>query len=243
MIRLILNIVLLLIVALCTWTGYRKGLIAGIAGILAVVIALFGGSLLSSAYSHEVVPVMEPFADGYIDSQNIRDDVLETLGYGYTDLSLEDILARDSSLRYDYAVECMKIVGVYQDRAEEMAQKAVDLADRSGVSMTDAVVTVLCDTGSFVGGLLVAFLLILILLVAIGNIGNLSFRLPNLELLDEIGGAVLGFVKGFLYCVLLCWVLSFLGIIIGKDTLENTTLAQFFLQIKFLTSGLLSYSA
>ena len=239
MLRLILNIVLLLIVALCTWTGYRKGLIAGIAGILAVVIALFGGSLLSSAYSHEVVPVMEPFADGYIDSQNIRDDVLETLGYGYTDLSLEDILARDSSLRYDYAVECMKIVGVYQDRAEEMAQKAVDLADRSGVSMTDAVVTVLCDTGSFVGGLLVAFLLILILLVAIGNIGNLSFRLPNLELLDEIGGAVLGFVKGFLYCVLLCWVLSFLGIIIGKDTLENTTLAQFFLQIKFLTSGLL----
>ena len=239
MIRLILNIVLLLIVALCTWTGYRKGLIAGIAGILAVVIALFGGSLLSSAYSHEVVPVMEPFADGYIDSQNIRDEVLENLGYGYTDLSLEDILARDSSLRYDYAVECMKMVGIYQDRAEEMAQKAVDLAGRSGNDMTSAVVSVLCDTGSFVGGLLVAFLLILILLVAIGNIGNLSFRLPNLELLDEIGGAVLGFAKGFLYCVLLCWVLSFLGIIIGKDTLENTTLAQFFLQIKFLTNGLL----
>ena len=33
MIRLILDIVLLVIVALCTWTGYRKGLIAGIAGI------------------------------------------------------------------------------------------------------------------------------------------------------------------------------------------------------------------
>ena len=239
MVRLILDLLLLLIVALCTWTGYRKGLIAGIAGILAVIIALFGGSLLSSAYSHEVVPVMEPFADGYIDSQNIRDQVLDTLGYGYTDLSLEDILARDSSLRYDYAVECMKIVGIYQDRAEEMAARAVEYADRSGVSMTDAVVTVLCDTGSFVGGLVIAFLLILILLVAIGNIGNLSFRLPSLELLDEIGGAVLGFVKGFLYCVLLCWVLSFLGVVIGKDTLANTTLAQFFLQIKFLTSGLL----
>ena len=64
MIRLILDIVLLLIVAICTWAGYRKGLIGGIAGILAVVIALFGGSLLSSAYSREVVPVLEPFADG-----------------------------------------------------------------------------------------------------------------------------------------------------------------------------------
>lgn len=239
MIRLILDIVLLVIVALCTWTGYRKGLIAGIAGILAVIIALFGGSLLSSAYSREVVPVLEPFVDGYIDSQNTRDEILEKLNYGYSDLSLEDILARDSSLRYNYAEECMKTVGIYQDRAEEMARMAVDYADRNGVSMTDAVVTVLCNTASFVGGLTVAFLMILILLVAIGNIGNLSFRLPNLELLDEIGGAVLGFVKGFLYCVLLCWLLSFLGLLIGKDTLESTTLAQFFLQIKFLTSGLL----
>ncbi|MBQ6273425.1 MAG: CvpA family protein [Oscillospiraceae bacterium] len=239
MIRLILDIVLLLIVALCTWSGYRKGLIGGIAGILVVVIALFGGSLLSSAYSREVVPVLEPFVDGYIDSQNTRDDILEKLNYGYSDLSLEDVLARDSSLRYKYAEECMKTVGIYQDRAEEMAVKAVETADRNGVSMTEAVVSVLCDTASFVGGLTVAFLLILILLVAIGNIGNLSFRLPNLELLDEIGGAVLGFVKGFLYCVLLCWLLSFLGLIIGRDTIEDSALAQFFLQIKFLTSGLL----
>ena len=239
MIRLILDIVLLLIVALCTWSGYRKGLIGGIAGILVVVIALFGGSLLSSAYSREVVPVLEPFVDGYIDSQNTRDDILEKLNYGYSDLSLEDVLARDSSLRYKYAEECMKTVGIYQDRAEEMAVKAVDTADRNGVSMTEAVVSVLCDTASFVGGLTVAFLLILILLVAIGNIGNLSFRLPNLELLDEIGGAVLGFVKGFLYCVLLCWLLSFLGLIIGRETIEDSALAQFFLQIKFLTSGLL----
>ena len=240
MIRLILDIILLLIVAICTWSGYRKGLIAGIAGILAVIIALFGGSLLSSAYSREVVPVLEPFVDGYIDSQNTRNEIVKKLNNGYeTDLSLEDFLARDTSLRYNYAEECMKTVGIYQDRAEEMARMAVDYADRNGVSMTDAVVTVLCNTASFVGGLTVAFLMILILLVAIGNIGNLSFRLPNLELLDEIGGAVLGFVKGFLYCVLLCWLLSFLGLIIGKDTLESTTLAQFFLQIKFLTSGLL----
>ena len=239
MLKLIIDIVLLIIVALCTWTGYKKGLIGGIAGILAVIVALFGGSLLSSAYAHEVVPVLEPFVDGYIDSQNTRDDVLEKLGYGFSDLSLEDILARDSSLRYDYAMECMKNVGLYEDRAEELARKAVDYSDRNGVSMTDAVTVVLCDTVASVGALTLAFLMILILLVAIGNIGNLSFRLPNLELLDEIGGAVLGFVKGFLYCVLLCWGLSFLGIVLGKETIAGTTLAQFFLQIKFLTSSLI----
>ena len=239
MIRLILDIVLLAIVALCTWTGYKKGLIAGVAGILAVIVALFAGNLLSKAYAHEVIPVLEPFVDGYIDSQNIRDEVLEEMGHGYSDRSLEDVLASDSSLRYDYAMECLKTVGVHEDRAEELARKTVEYADRNNAGMTDSVVAVLCDTASYVGGLTIAFLMVLILLVAIGNIGNLSFRLPNLELLDEIGGAVLGFVKGFLYCVLLCWLLSFLGLLIGKDTLESTTLAQFFLQIKFLTSGLL----
>ena len=89
------------------------------------------------------------------------------------------------------------------------------------------------------GGLVLCFLLILILLVAIANIGNLSFRLPNMEMLDEIGGAVLGFLKGFLYCVLLCWLLSFFGLVIGKDTLAHTTLARFFLAFRFLTSGLI----
>ena len=239
MIRLILDIVLLLIVALCTWTGYKKGLIAGVAGILAVIVALFGGNLLSKAYAHEVVPVLEPFVEGYIDSQNIRDEVLEQMGQGFSDKSLEDVLAEDSSRRYDYAMWCMRTVGVHEDRAEELARKTVDYSDLNNANMTDSVVTVLCDTATYVGGLIIGFLLILILLVAIGNIGNLSFRLPNLELLDEIGGAVLGFAKGFMYCVLLCWALSFLGIVIGKDTLASTTLAQFFLRIRFLTSGLL----
>ena len=237
--RLIIDIVLLVIVALCTWSGYKKGLIGGIAGILAVIVALFGGSLLSSAYAHEVIPAMEPFVDGYLDSQKNRDAVLEKLGYAGSDLSLEDILEQDSSLRYDYAFESLKGVGFYEKRAEDLADRAVSYSNANGVNMTEALVAVLCDTISYVGGLVISFLLILILIVAIANIGNLSFRLPNMELLDEIGGAVLGFVKGFLYCVLLCWLLSFLGLIIGKDTLESTTLAQFFLQIKFLTSGLL----
>ena len=129
MIRLILDIVLLVIVALCTWTGYRKGLIGGIAGILAVIIALFGGSLLSTAYSREVVPVLEPFVDGYIDSAATRDSILDTMGYASSDLSLDDILAEDPSLRYDYAYECMSEVGLYADRADEMASRAVALAE------------------------------------------------------------------------------------------------------------------
>ena len=237
--KLILDIVLLIIVALCTWGGYKRGLIGGVAGILAIVIALFGGSLLSSAYAHEVVPALEPFVDGYIDSQVTRDEVLRNMGYGNTEYSVEDILAQDSSLRYDYAYECMLELGIYSDRAEELADRAVAYADQNMTGMTEAVVAILCDTATYVVGMTLGFLLIIIFVTAIANIGNLSFRLPNMELLDEIGGAVLGFTKGIVYCVLLCWVLSFFGLIIGKKTLDGTTLARFFLTFRIITNGLL----
>ena len=54
-----------------------------------------------------------------------------------------------------------------------------------------------------------------------------------------MGGAVLGFAKAFIYCVLLCWLLSFLGILIGQDTMEHTTLGRFFLIFDFMTNGLM----
>ena len=219
--RIIIDLVLLLIVALCIWNGYKSGLVGGFAGILAIIIALLAGSMLSSNYAYEAIPVLEPFVDGYIES-------------------LEDVLESDSSLRYDYAFFCIRQVGFSEQRAEELAERAVRYSDQTESSMTDAVVEVLCDAITYVMGLTLSFLLILILLIAVSSIGNLVFRLPDsLQLLDELGGALVGFVKGFLYCVLLCWLLSFLGLIIGKDTLENTLLARFFLTFRFLTNGLL----
>lgn len=233
--KAVIDIILLIMIALCTWNGYRRGLVGGIAGMLAIVIALFGGSLLSSAYAKEVVPALEPFIDGFVDSKDNRDIITENLGYGESELSIDDILRQDSSLRYDYAYEALRILGVYSGTAEKMAIEAVELADESAMDMKSAVVALACDKASYVAGLALAFLMILIFLIAIANVGNLSLRLPNMENLDEIGGTVIGFIKGFILCVLLCWFLGFFGIIIGKNTLMNTTLARFFLAFDFIT--------
>ncbi|MBP3538484.1 MAG: CvpA family protein, partial [Oscillospiraceae bacterium] len=135
-----IDIILLIIIALCTWNGYKKGLVSGIAAILAIVVAIFGGSLLSSAYAHEVVPALEPFVDGYIDSQDNRSAVLESMGYANSDYSVEDVLATDSSLKYDYAYECMLNVGFYSRISEKLAVDAVELAEENEMDTTDAVV-------------------------------------------------------------------------------------------------------
>ena len=49
--KLIIDIVLITIIALCTWGGYKKGLIGSIAALLVIVISLFSAKMLSAAYS------------------------------------------------------------------------------------------------------------------------------------------------------------------------------------------------
>ncbi len=237
--KAVIDIVLLIIIALCTWNGYKRGLIGGVAGILAIIVALLGGSLLASAYSQEIVPALEPFVDGYVNSQDNRKQILENIGYADSDKSLTDIIEEDSSLKYDYAYEAITSVGIYSGTAEKLAEKAVDRAQQLEVPMTDAVVSVICETATYVGAMSLAFLMILIFLVAVANIGNLSLRIPSMENLDELGGCMIGFVKGFIYCVLLCWLLGFLGIIIGKTTMEHTTLGRFFLAFSWITDALM----
>ena len=88
----------------------------------------------------------------------------------------------------------------------------------------------------FAGGY-VGFLLIMLILAAIGNLPNLTFQLPNREKLNDIGGAALGAINGVCFGILLCWALQFAGPVIGRDTLAHTALAKALLAIDVLTFG------
>ena len=85
---------------------------------------------------------------------------------------------------------------------------------------------------------LAVIILILVLLLAVGNLPNLTFRLPEHERLDDVGGALVGLANGVAYCILLCWVLQFAGILIGRDTLEHNIVANILLKINILTIGI-----
>ena len=177
--------------------------------------------------------------EGFLDSADAKDFILSELGYEDTEKSVNDILAEDPSLKYDYAYNCVIYVGLSKASARTLASMAVELSDSSGADLQSAVSDTLCDSLSYVFGTVIAFLLLLMLIVAIANLFNLSLRLPNMETIDEIGGSVTGFLKGVVYCILLCWALSFLGLILGRDTLESTLLGRFFLSIKFLTKNII----
>ena len=82
--RWAIDLILLAVLALCVWNGYKKGLIMGVGGVACILVSLYGACLLSSTFSYEVVSAVRPFAGGYID-RVISNDVSEEMGFIYDD--------------------------------------------------------------------------------------------------------------------------------------------------------------
>ena len=234
MLRAAIDIALLLILCYCTWVGSKKGIIGGAAGLLAIVVSLYAGSLLSSAFSGEILPAFEPFTSGIIESK--EDAAIARMEYG--SVSLEDIVREnpDEGLRYSQNV--YEELGIHPKRADDMAKQAAELSETGGMTISKAVERVFCVDMIYVAGTILSGALVLILLTVIGSLINLRFHIPSLPGLDYYGGVAMGFLRGMAYCILLCWLMSFMGMLLG-DVLSQSLLTKFFLLFDFLTGAIL----
>jgi hypothetical protein len=231
-----LYIVFALIVVLSIWSGYKHGLILSVAHLAAIVASLYLAALLSGAFSNEIVSGMRPFAEGYLDHQ-VATEVMPKLNLGGDNLSVADALEAKPDTAYSFCYETYRAAGIAEKPAKQMAREAQTYAAAQHTTVSDGLVHIFCEKLAFVAGTALAFILILVLLLAVGNLPNLTFRLPEHERLDDVGGALVGLANGVAYCILLCWVLQFAGILIGRDTLEHNIVANILLKINILTIG------
>ena len=237
--EMIVNLLLLGILILCTWSGYKKGIIMGIGGLLAIVVALYGANLVANTFSRDLLPAMRPFATGYMEARKSAEDgIMEQMGWDDTDYSLQDLLERYPERREEFAATCFTDLGVESGTAETLGKRAVAYAEENGTDLFTSAVQVLCETASYLGCFVLAFLLILIVITVIGNLPNLSFKIPNLDWLNDIGGTLLGLATGAAFCIILVWVLKFFGKLIGQDTLAEGWLSHFFLEKDYLKTYL-----
>ena len=234
--KAIIDLVLLGILVMCAWNGYKKGLIMGVGGILCIIIAIYGANLLANTFSHDIMPALKPFAIGYTENLISGNDspVMERMGWEDSEYSVEDLLDAHPEQREQFCAECFKELGVGEKSSAILAERAVTYARETDSTVWNSVGHILCETASYVGCFVLAFLMIIIILTVLGNLPNLSFKLPNLDLFNDIAGLLLGIVTGLMYCVILVWVLKFLGKLIGSDTLASTGLGRLLLEKDFL---------
>ncbi len=238
--KLALNLAFLLILLLCVWSGYRKGLIAGIGSLLAIVISLYGAHLLSTTYSYEVIDAFRPFVSGYTETvinRQVRSE-FNISGSSTSSLSVEDYLAGHPEDGVAFCRSAYEHLGIYTDTAEAMARDTVSYAQTQESPVTDAIVAILCRRITYIIGFFLAFILILIVLTVLGNLPNLSFKIPNMDVLNDVGGLIAGLVQGVMFCMILGLALKFTGLLLPQETLSDSLLPSLFMRSE-LISGFL----
>jgi len=221
-----LDLIIVAILLLAAWQGYKRGVIGGILAIVFLIVAVYGGNLVATAYSDEFTNMFRPFVGGYLQSVEasaIEEVVPDQLQH----LSTEDLFRLEPGLEEIVIQQVFLGLGIHHSRIETLTEYYFDLRDEGGginASLTEVLVYALC----FFIVYTIGFLLILIALTVIYNIIPVSFRLPGLKLVDEIGGGVLGFAQGVLLVFMLGWFLGYAGLLLPGDLLANSWITELF---------------
>ncbi len=232
----VINVLLIVILVVCAWQGYKKGIIMGIIEVLVIILSLYGAQLLSDTYSYEIIPVLKPFVSGYMETQ-VENNTYEAFGYAKNEdtgaydvpYSMTDMLNSDSTKKDEIVYTTYKGLGLYDDMARNLTDKTMAYAGENNASLSSAVVTITCQSITWYGGFLIAFVILFAILMVIVNIPNLSFKIPYVGIVNDIGGIVIGLFVGALICSVIVWVFNFAGLLLPEEELRATGLANFFL--------------
>ena len=236
--RTILSLIFLIILVFCGWSGYKKGLIMGIFSVLAFVISVYGANLLATTYSGEVVDALRPFASGFVEVNIVDKKVRPAMGLDAMTLSTSDFFAQNPGREKEFCTLTYKNMGIFDATSEQMAEEAVACSREKDLDLPDAVVDVLCERISFVAAFLLAFIMVYILVTVLLNIPNISFKIPNFDVFNDIGGAAMGVLQGICILLVVGWALKFTGLLIPQDTLSETFLVPWFMDQSLLVSYL-----
>ncbi len=224
----ILDILLLAIIGLCGWRGFRTGIINGVCGILAVIVAIYGANLVAKTFADDFTTMLEPFIMGVVDSS--IDDITGISDSTDTELTREEIDAFLETVQnengefdvHNVSMEVLRRLGLTDSAAEGIADEMAQEHDRVSFDFISDLGEKLCGRLAFVAVFAVAFILISIVFMVIGNIFDLSFGLPGHENLNHITGAALGVIKGILVVVVIACIFRYLGLLMPDGLISGT---------------------
>ena len=152
--------------------------------------------------------------------------------------SLDDLIRQNPEIERTVYVETLKSFGFFTKPANIIADEIIEYGEKNDAGRFNSLVDVICARVTYVIGFVISFLLVLIILTVVGNILNLSFKIPGLDILNDISGAIFGVITGLMLCVVLVWALKFAGAFISEEKMSKSTIAMWFMNRDILAGFL-----
>ncbi len=203
----IADILVLAVLALCVWFGARRGLLKSVAGLIIVLVALWGASWASEHLSEPVANWLEPKLTVRIEQQ-IQGD--ETVDSSDADQMLQSFNFRGKGL-------------------QEMLDKVQQQVRQTGQSILTAVAVSVAHS---IAGTVVYVVALIVLLLALWllmkPLNLLATKLPLVSKVNAMGGGLLGLICGGLLLFALVWVMLRFGLLLTQELVDGTILLKFF---------------
>ena len=214
---ILIDIALLAVLLFFTLMGARRGFVLTLCSLVALLVALVGADLVSSALAPRAAAALQPRFEQSI-QESLEQKALEVSAQD--SLGVADVLAalRDKGGLYEWAADSLEEALINSPGTDELAHQAAVAA---------ATVAERLARGALFA---IAFLLILIAWFFLSHALDLVARLPGLNSLNHALGGAAGFCKGLLLVYLACWILCPLTGLIPRQTAEQTHLLLFLIQ-------------
>ena len=199
--------------------GGSRGLVRSLAGLVAVVIALVGAGIAAATFTPPAAEYVTPLI-----AEKIEERVEEAVASRTDEVQMPEVeVAEDLSVG-----ELLALQGLDEEVRGQLSEQAETAMRDTGAAVVEAVVESVAY--SFIYGalyILVFLLLILLVHVLIGAM-DLVMKLPGLNLLNALGGALVGVIEGALLLFLAVWVLRRLGVSFETEALAEAHILRIF---------------
>lgn len=202
----IMDIIVAALFAFFTIWGARRGLFRSLAGLVIVIVALVGASMIASAVSAPAAKLLSPLVERRIE---LRVDQAVTAKTPQVEMPEAEV----DGLSLD---QLLGLLGLDPNFTDTLAQQAQKKIQDTGVSIAMAVVESLAQ--SVIHALLfgISFFALMLLLHVLMRAMDLVLKLPGLHLLNGIGGAAFGLAEGAVLLLLTLWLIQRLGYSVEK---------------------------
>lgn len=186
---IIIDIVIVAIIALCLFLGYRRGLTGSLLKILSFVLAIVIAFILFKPVSNLVI------------NHTNWDDSLKT--------SIEQFITEKTSTPEEKS-SLPQVIVDYID--ETMAQSVNEAKEVAIKNTAQSVTNLIVNAGVWIA----VFIIARILLIFIKFITALIARLPVIKQFDKLGGILYGILEAFVILYVLLAIISFIAPMINN---------------------------
>lgn len=217
---LFLDVLIVAIIALFAFFGWRKGLVLTLCGLLAVFVAFAAATFVSGRFSGPVASILQPTIHNQIEQAL---EALQSLP--------QQTAPEEASL--NQVMEAMSrsqlFSGLQETLTNAIHEGLVKVTSTAAAAIASYLALQIARTGLF----FLTFFLVLLVWTLLSHALDLACRLPVLHTFNEAGGLIIGLAKGGLIALAVAWLLSAAGFA-PPEAVEQTVLFQNLLNFQLL---------